>query len=141
MGLKDIFPEFEKFEEGVADELRAQRRRAGVSLKDMAEKIGLHPNTIAKCERHEFGIGLEILYGYARTLDRSMPSFLKQGEPIERMEGNPIAELDQEEMVLYSQLLQSLFNVFAEQGIKLSGGSSLDATRLVAMAIIEKRDT
>jgi len=65
MGLKDVFADFEGFEADVAEELQSQRRRANIALKDMAEKIGLHSNTIAKCERHEIGIGLEIIFGYA----------------------------------------------------------------------------
>jgi len=139
MGLKDVFADFEGFEADVAEELRSQRRRANISLKDMAEKIGLHSNTIAKCERHEFGIGLEILFGYSKVLGRPLVSFINRNESVEKPDGNPVAELTEEEMVLYSQILQNLFGVFGEQGIKLSGGRSFDATRLVAMAILEQR--
>lgn len=45
-------------------------------------------------------------------------------------------EPKEEEMVRYRQILQNLFGVFWEQGIKLSGGWSFDATRLVAIAIL-----
>ncbi|MBC7949791.1 MAG: helix-turn-helix transcriptional regulator [Chitinophagaceae bacterium] len=139
MGLKDVFTDYEEFETGVAEELRTQRRIAKISLKEMSEKIGLHANTIAKCEKHEFGIGLEILFGYAKVLQRPLVSFINRYESREKLDGNPVAELTGEEMVRYSQILQNLFGVFGDQGIKLSGGLSFDATKLVAMAIIEQR--
>jgi transcriptional regulator with XRE-family HTH domain len=123
----------------VAKELRAQRMRANFLLKEMSEKIGLHANTIAKCERQENGIGLDILFGYAKVLGRPLVSFISRFEAKEKTEGNPVADLTEEEMLLYSQLLQSLFNIFSEQGIKLSRGRSFDATKLVAMAVIEQR--
>jgi transcriptional regulator with XRE-family HTH domain len=138
MGVKDVFTEFEPFEISVAEELRTQRRRANISLKEMAEKIGLHSNTIAKCEKHEFGLGLDILYGYAKVLECPLASFLGRHDLRERSDGNPLAELTQEEMILYSQVLQDLFHVFAEHGLKLSSGLSFAATRLAAMAIIEQ---
>jgi transcriptional regulator with XRE-family HTH domain len=138
MSVKDVFAEFEPFEVLVAEELRAQRRRANISLKDMAEKIGLHSNTIAKCEKHEFGLGLDMLYGYAKVLDRPISYFLGRHESGEKPEGNPLAELTQEEMILCSQLLQDLFNVFAGHDIKLSSVLSFAATRLAAMAVVEK---
>ena len=138
MSVKDVFAEFEPFEVFVAEELRAQRRRAGISLKEMAEKIGLHPNTIAKCEKHEFGLGLDILFGYAKVLERPIASFFGQSDSRDRLEKNPLAELTEEELMIYSQILQSLFNVFAEHGIKLSSILSFDVTRLTAMAIIDQ---
>lgn len=139
MGLKEVFDDYEAYETAVAEDLRVQRRRANISLKEMSEKIGLHANTIAKCERHEFGLGLDLLFGYAKVLGRPLISFLNRMEPRVKLEGNPVAELSEEEMILYSQILQSLFTMFAEKGIKLSGESSFDATRLVATAIIEQR--
>lgn len=141
MGLKDVLPEYEPFEATVANELRAQRRRANISLKEMSEKIGLHANTLAKCERHEFGLGLEILYAYSKVLGRPLISFVRGFETNEKQEGNPVAELTEDEMVRYSQILQALFTVFAEQGIKLSGQRALDAIRLASMAIIEHRNS
>jgi hypothetical protein len=44
-------------------------------------------------------------------------------------------------MMIYSQVLQDLFNVFAGHGIKLSSVLSFAATRLAAMAVIEKHRT
>lgn len=140
MGIKDVYKDFEAFEIAIAEELRAQRRRANISLKEMSQKIGLHQNTIAKCERHEFGIGLEILFGYAKTLGLPLTSFINRHEPLERLDTNPVSELSEEEMVRYSLVLQSLFNVFAEHGFKLSGGLSFNATKLVALAIMEQRE-
>ncbi|MDD2273248.1 MAG: helix-turn-helix transcriptional regulator [Desulfuromonadaceae bacterium] len=139
MGLKEVFDDYEAYETAVAEDLRVQRRRANISLKEMSERIGLHANTIAKCERHEFGLGLDILFGYAKVLGRPLASFFNRLESRVKPEGNPVAELTGEEMILYSQMLQSLFTMFAEKGIKLSGESSFDATRLVATAIIEQR--
>ena len=139
MSVKDAFLEFEPFEVSVAEELRTQRRRASISLKDMAEKIGLHSNTIAKCEKHEFGLGLDMLYGYAKVLERPIESFFGRSESRERPEANPLAELTESELMLYSQVLQDLFAVFAEHGIKLSSVLSFAATRLAAMAVIEKQ--
>lgn len=141
MGLKEVLPEYEPFEAAVADELRAQRRRANISLKEMSEKIGLHANTLAKCERHEFGLGLDILYAYGKVLGRPLTSFIRGCETNDKQEGNPVAELTGDEMVRYSQTLQSLFSVFAEQGIKLSGQLAFDATKLVSMAIFEERNS
>lgn len=140
MGLKDIFDDYEAFEVAVADELRSQRRSANISLKEMSAKIGLHGNTIAKCERHEFGIGLDILFGYAKVLGRPLVSFLNRYKPNEVLDGNPLSELTADEMVVYSKLIQDLFGAFAGEGIKLSGGCSFEATRLVAQAIIEQRN-
>lgn len=139
MGLKEVFTDYEAFETAVAEDLRVQRRRANISIKEMSERIGLHQNTIGKCERHEFGLGLDILFGYAKVLGRPLASFFNRLESKVKPEGNPVAELTGEEMILYSQMLQSLFTMFAEKGIKLSGESSFDATRLVATAIIEQR--
>ena len=140
MVLKAILAEYEAFEAGVAEELRRQRKRANISLKDMSKQIGLHPNSIAKCERHEYGIGLNILYGYAKVLGRSVVTFFNQLESNDQPD-NPVADLGEDEMIRYSQILQSIFMAFSEQGIKLSGGCSLDATKLAARAIIEHRQS
>jgi len=60
------------------------------------------------------------------VLGRPLVSFINRNESLEKPDGNPIAELTEEEMVLYSQILQNHFGVFGEQGIKLSGGRSFD---------------
>ncbi len=139
MGLKDIFTDYGNFETEVVKALRSQRKNADITLKEMSEKIGLHVNTISKCERQESGLGLDILFGYAKVLGRPIESFLSTREIEEKPAGNPVAELTEEEMCRYSQLMQSLFNAFTENGIKLSGKRSFEATKLVAMAIIDHR--
>src|SRR4051794_40196888 len=116
MGIKDVIKNFGIFQARVAGELRAQRKRAGISLKEMAERLGLHQNTLGKCERGEFGIGLDIIYGYANILDRPITTFIGRSEWRET-EGNPIAGLSEDELLIYSQLVQGIFNVFAEEGI------------------------
>lgn len=65
MPIKDVFPEYESFEKGVAAELRGQRRRHKISLKEMGEKIGLHMNTLGKVENSGFGVGLDLVYQIA----------------------------------------------------------------------------
>ena len=137
--MKDIFSDYEDFETEVVKELRSQRRGADISLKEMSEKIGLHVNTISKCERQESGLGLDIVFGYAKVLGRPLESFFSSIKMDDKPATNPVAELTGEEMCQYSQLLQSLFNAFTEHGIKLSGKRSSEATRFVAMAIIDQR--
>ena len=127
------------FETEVAKALRSQRKNADISLKEMSKKIGLHVNTISKCERQESGLGLDILFGYSKVLGRPTESFISTREIEEKPAGNPVAELTEGEMYRYSQLLQSLFNAFTEYGIKLSGKRSFEATKIVAMAIIDQR--
>ncbi len=127
------------FETEVAKALRSQRKNADISLKEMSKKIGLHVNTISKCERQESGLGLDILFGYSKVLGRPTESFISTREIEEKPAGNPVAELTVGEMYRYSQLLQSLFNAFTEYGIKLSGKRSFEATKIVAMAIIDQR--
>ncbi len=127
------------FETEVAKALRSQRKNADISLKEMSKKIGLHVNTISKCERQESGLGLDILFGYSKVLGRPTESFISTREIEEKPPGNPVAELTEGEMYRYSQLLQSLFNAFTEYGIKLSGKRSFEATKIVAMAIIDQR--
>jgi len=138
MGLKDVIDEYQDFEVAVADELRSQRRSCGISLKEMAEKIGLHSNTIAKTERHEFKVGLDIIYGYAKVLGRPLESFFSRGRQ-SKTNGNPVAKLTGAEMLLYSQILQGVFAEFTRGGIKLSAELSLELTQLVASSIIEQR--
>ena len=72
-------------------------------------------------------------------LGRPTESFISTREIEEKPAGNPVAELTVGEMYRYSQLLQSLFNAFTEYGIKLSGKRSFEATKIVAMAIIDQR--
>jgi transcriptional regulator with XRE-family HTH domain len=38
-------------------ELRRIRKRLGLTQREMAERLGLHPNTLARQERGESGIG------------------------------------------------------------------------------------
>ena len=140
MGLKDIFTDYDNFEAEVVKALRSQRKNADITLKEMSEKIGLHVNTISKCERQESGLGLDILFGYAKVLGRPIESFISTREIEEKPARNPVAELTEVEMCRYSQLLQSHFNAFTEHGIKLSGKRSFEATKLVAMAIIDQRN-
>jgi len=139
MALKDVLKEFKDFEATVANELRAQRRSSGISLKEMANKIGLHTNTIAKCERQEFKVGLDVLFGYAKVLGRPLESFFGRSAKF-KASANSVAELTGEEMLQYSQLLQGIFGEFAGQGIKLSAELSLELTNLVADAIIGQRN-
>ena len=41
-------------------ELRRIRRRLGLTQVEMAEKLGLHPNTLARQERGEIGISVPV---------------------------------------------------------------------------------
>jgi transcriptional regulator with XRE-family HTH domain len=139
MGVKDVFSDYEDYETEVVGELRSQRRGADITLKEMSEKIGLHVNTISKCERQESGLGLDILFGYSKVLGRSLETFVSIGKMKGKPAGNPVSELTEEEMCQYSQLLQSLFNAFTEYGIKLTGKRSAEVTRMAAVAIIDQR--
>lgn len=140
MSFKDEFPEYEEFERGVAGELRFQRKRANISLKEMSARSGMHSNTLAKCERSEFGLGLDILYAYGAVLDRPVTSFINKIDVMGRDLENPVAELAAEEMLQYSQLIQNIFNTFSEHGIKLNSMRALQVTSLAAHAILENRN-
>lgn len=139
MGLKDKFSEYDDYEKSIANELRALRRQAGISIQEMSEKIGLHTNSIGKVERHEYGVGMDIVYGYAKVLNKPLTSFITKQEAMATTGRNPLSELSEEEMLTYSQMIVEICKVFSDRGIKLSGERSLDATRIVASAIIEQR--
>jgi transcriptional regulator with XRE-family HTH domain len=140
MAIKDAFPEYELFEKSVAVELREQRRKHNISLKEMGEKIGMHSNTVGKCENQGFGLGLDIIYGYARVCNRPISAFTNPGETTtEGSKQNPLADLSEEELKRYSAVLQKIFQVFSEEQLKLSGECLYDATRLVAKAVREQR--
>lgn len=139
MGLKDAFSEFNELQHEVAKEMRAQRRRAGISLMEMSAQTGFHQNTLGKCERGELGIGLDILYGYSKVLNRPLDSFFTRFEVREYSKDNPVAELTEQEMYQYTQLMHKFFTLFSEHQIKLSPRRSFEAAKLIAVAILEQR--
>ena len=139
MALSDLFPEYSEFERGVADALRMQRKKAGLSLKDMGERIGMHQNTLSKCENNGFGLGLDILYGYARVCDLPISAFINPHDQPAQPGTNPLLDLTEPELIRYSELLQDMFRVFSDRGMKLSGEILYEATRLVAAAIRDQR--
>ncbi len=63
MSIRDVFPEYDAFEKGVVVELREQRRKRDITLKEISGKLGLHSNTLSRCENHVLGLGLDVLYG------------------------------------------------------------------------------
>ncbi|MBV5338744.1 MAG: helix-turn-helix transcriptional regulator [Deltaproteobacteria bacterium] len=139
MAIKEVFPEYELFEKSVAAELREQRRKHNISLKEMGEKIGMHSNTVGKCENQGFGLGLDIIYGYARVCNRPVSAFTNPGETNDDAKRNPLTDLTEEELKRYSAVLQKLFQVFSDEQLNLSGECLYDATRLVAKAVQEQR--
>jgi transcriptional regulator with XRE-family HTH domain len=139
MPLSDKFPEYSHFERCVADALRAQRKKAGLSLKEMSERVGMHYNTLSKCENKGFGLGLDILYGYARVCDLPISAFINPHDQPAQHGTNPLLDLNEPELIRYSELLQDMFRVFSDRGMKLSGEMLYEATRLVAAAIREQR--
>ena len=139
MAIKDAFPEYELFEKSVAVELREQRRKHNISLKEMGEKIGMHSNTVGKCENQGFGLGLDIIYGYARVCNRPISVFTNPGEITDDTKQNPLGDLSEDELKRYSTVLQKIFQVFSEEQLNLSGECLYNATRLVAKAVREQR--
>jgi transcriptional regulator with XRE-family HTH domain len=53
-------------------ELRALRKRLGLTQRALAERVGVHPNSIARQERGEVGIG-EPLARLVRLLAETGP--------------------------------------------------------------------
>lgn len=139
MSLSDLFPEYSVFERHVADELRVRRKRAGLTLKEVGERIGMHLNTLSRCERNGFGLGLDILYGYARVCDVPISAFVNPHDEPVQSGINPLLDLTEPELIRYSELLQDMFRVFSDRGMKLSGEMLYEATRLVAAAVREQR--
>ena len=139
MAIKDVFPDFDAFEKGVVAELREQRRKRDITLKDMGGKMGLHWNTLSKCESNRFGLGLDVLYGYARVFDLPISAFINPHGVTNVPGTNPLAELSEDELKRYSGVLQKVFQLFNDEHLKLSGECLYAATRLVAKAVLEQR--
>lgn len=139
MAVVDSFPEYRAFERRVAETLRAERNKAGLTLQDMADRLNMHRNTLGKCENNGLGLGLDILFGYAQVCHLPISAFINPFDQLREPGGNPLQDLTESELIRYSEVLQELFTVFANRGMKLSGERLYEATRLVALAVRDKR--
>ncbi len=139
MSIRDVFPEYDAFEKGVVVELREQRRKRDITLKEISGKLGLHSNTLSRCENHVLGLGLDVLYGYARVFDLPISAFINPHGVTNVAGPNPLAELSEDELKRYSGVLQKVFQLFNDEHLKLSGECLYEATRLVAKAVQEQR--
>lgn len=137
--MVERFPEYRAFERKVADALRAERNKVGLTLQDMADRLNMHRNTLGRCEKHGLGLGLDILFGYALVCNLPIGAFINPFDQLREPGGNPLQDLTESELIRYSEVLQELFTVFANRGMKLSGERLYEATRLVAAAIREER--
>lgn len=137
MGIKELFPEYVDLEKSVARELRRQRKSHDITIKDMAERLGMHPNTLGKYEKPEFNLGLELLYGYARVCDCPVSTFLDSTSerPVGQLSESPVAELSADEALQYTSVMHKLYAVLGEEKISLSRSALLELSRIMAMAV------
>lgn len=140
MAVSDSFQEFVEFERSVAEALRKERKKRNISLKEMAERIGMHHNTLSKFENNGFRLALDVLYGYAQVCELPISAFITPHDVPRSPGANPLIGLSDAEMIRYSELLQKLFQVFHDDAMKLSGESLYEATRLAAKAVQEQRN-
>ena len=136
MGIREQFPEYDELEKSVASELRKQRRMRDLSLKEMAERLGMHHNTLGKYEKPEFNLGLELLYGYARVCDCPISTFLEVGAVLDgRLPESPVAGLSADETLRYTAVMHRLYAVLGEEKVSLSRDALLILSRIMAEAV------
>lgn len=135
MGIREQFPEYDELERSVADELRKQRRMRDISIKEMAERFGMHPNTLGKYEKPEFNLGLELLYGYAQVCGCPISTFLEGGASPLQLSESPIADLSADQALRYTEVMHKLYAVFGEEKIMLPREALLELSRIMAGAI------
>ena len=137
MGIREQFPEYDLLERNVAQELRKQRRLREISIKDMAERLGMHPNTLGKYEKPEFNLGLELLYGYARVCDCPINAFLDSSSaiPSAHLSESPLSELNVDDALRYTALMHKLYAVLSEEKVTLPRDALLELSRMMAGAI------
>lgn len=135
MGIREQFPGYDELERSVADELRKQRRMHDLSIKEMAERLGMHPNTLSKYEKPEFNLGLELLYGYSQVCGCPISTFLEGGASPSKLPESPVAELSADQALRYTELMHKLYAVLGEEKITLSRGALLELSRIMAGAI------
>lgn len=140
MSIAERFSEFNEFEARVAGRLRDERKKAKISLLEMSEKIGLHQNTCAKVERNDFGVGLDVLFAYAKVLGLPIQAFLTtETQESEKRDTNVVGSLTSAELLKLSNVMQDFYSVFTRHSIRLCGRQPLEATELVASAILSER--
>ena len=135
MGIREQFPDYEELERSVASELRKQRRMREISIKEMAERLGMHPNTLGKYEKPEFNLGLELLYGYAQICGCPISTFLEGGTSPTPLSESPVAELSADQALRYTEVMHKLYAVFGEEKITLSRDALLELSRIMAGAV------
>ena len=137
MGIRELFPEYVDLEKSVARELRRQRKSHDITLKDMAERLGMHPNTLGKYEKPEFNLGLELLYGYARVCDCPVSTFLDSTSErsVGQLSESPVAELSADEALHFTSVMHKMYAVLGEEKISLSRNALLELSRIMAVAV------
>lgn len=136
MGIREQFPEYDELEKSVTSELRRMRRLREISIKDMAKRLGMHPNTLGKHEKSEFNLGLELLYGYARVCDCPISTFLNGGSvPAGNLPESPLAELSADEALRYTAVMHRIYAVMGEEKVTLSRSALLALSRIMAEAV------
>ncbi|MDP2307442.1 MAG: helix-turn-helix domain-containing protein [Pseudomonadota bacterium] len=81
--------------EGIATRLRDLRGRAGLTQQDVAERAGLSPETVSRCEKGVFAPELTTLLALARALGCSLGELVDLGSPTPEL-----GDLDAEEREL-----------------------------------------
>jgi transcriptional regulator with XRE-family HTH domain len=73
----------------IGERLRASRRERGLSLRDLAERLGVSPSLISQIERGRANPSVSTLYAIVSELDVSLDDLLFDRRSVERPDAAP----------------------------------------------------
>ena len=89
--LVDRLPELPR-PSGIGERLRAERQRSGMTVREIARRVGVSPSLVSQIERDKVNPSVSTLYGLVTVLGLTMGDLF--GEPSTAPEARPASAAD-----------------------------------------------